>query len=101
MGEWKDLERVEGAQLHLEMWAQQHMKDMAAHRFGTWTRCGETKLQTDAHRMVFSYLTYKNIKNLQTKEEDKEAKVEAKKEKLPEKLQPAFKKDQVTYKPLI
>lgn len=49
----------------------------------------------------FHILLTKNIKNLQTKEEDKEAKVEAKKEKLPEKLQPAFKKDQVTYKPLI
>lgn len=28
MGKWEHLERVEGAQLHTEMWAQQHMMEM-------------------------------------------------------------------------
>lgn len=43
----------------------------------------------------------KIVENSITKEEDKEAKVEAKKESLPEKLQPTSKKDQVIYKLLI
>jgi len=31
MGEWEHLERVEGARLYMQMWAQQHMKDMWLH----------------------------------------------------------------------
>lgn len=31
MGEWERLGRVEGAQLHMEMWAQQHMMEMWLH----------------------------------------------------------------------
>lgn len=47
-------------------------------------------------------LLKKNLKNPKTKGEEKEVKVEANKEKLPdEKLRPTSKKDQVTFKPLI
>lgn len=31
VGEWEHLERVEEAQLHTEMWAQQHMMEMWLH----------------------------------------------------------------------
>lgn len=48
------------------------------------------------------FIFKKIIKNPKTKGEEKEVKVEAKKEKLPEeKLRPTSKKDQVTCKPLI
>jgi len=55
-----------------------------------------------ANRCDVFVLKKKNFKTPKTKGEEKEVKVEAKKEKLPdEKLQPASKKDQVICKPLV
>lgn len=98
MGEWEHLERVEGAQLHTQMWTQKHMVEMWLHTGLVHQHSVEKK---SANRCDILLLK-KNLKNPKTKGEEKEVKVEANKEKLPdEKLRPTSKKDQVTFKPLI
>lgn len=48
-GEWEDLERVEGAQLHTEVWAQQHMMEWWLHTGLVREHSVEKqKVQTDA-----------------------------------------------------
>lgn len=85
--------------VHADVGTTAHEGHVAAHRIGTWAQCGETKVLVE--RCFHTVFKTKIVENSITKEEDKEAKVEAKKESLPEKLQPTSKKDQVIYKLLI
>lgn len=58
MGEWEHLKRVEGAQLHMEMWAQQRMMEM-------WLHAGlvhEHSVEKQKCKQMWFFCIKKNIK---------------------------------------
>lgn len=57
MGEWEHLERVEGAQLHMEMWAQQRMMEM-------WLHTGlvrEHSMEKQKYKQMFVFILKKKL----------------------------------------
>lgn len=88
-------ERGGSTAVHADVGTTAREGHVAAHRIGTWAQCGETKVLVE--QCFHTVFKTKNIKNSITKEEDKEVKAEAKKESLPQKLQPTSKKEQVIY----